>query len=263
MDLDRIYANGDVIPGAAEFPPRWQAQAAAFRASLGARARLDLPYGSGARQRFDLFLPEGTPKGLMVFVHGGWWVAFDKSTWSHLAAGAVARGWAVAMPSYTLAPEARIAAITREISAAVVAAAAEVAGPIVVTGHSAGGHLAARMACADVPLSAEVAARITRVVPISPLVELELLMPLATNTKLQIDAEEARRESPNRHIPRAGIALHVTVGAQERASFIFHARHLSEDWACDWSTIAGRHHFDVLDGLTQADDPLTRLVLGA
>lgn len=262
MDLDRIYANGDVIPGGADYPARWAAEAAAFRGQMGARARLDLPYGAGERQRFDLFLPEGTPKGLMVFVHGGWWLAFDKSTWSHLAAGAVARGWAVAMPSYTLAPEARISAITREIASAVVAAAAEVAGPIVVTGHSAGGHLSARMACADVALTAEVAARITRVVPISPLAELELLMPLAANQKLQIDAEEARRESPTRHLPRAGIALHVTVGADERAAFIFHARHLSEEWSCDWSLVPDTHHFNVLDGLCRADDPLTRLVLG-
>src|SRR3546814_5563195 len=49
-----------------------------------------------------------SPAGLAVFVHGGYWMAFDKSSWSHLAAGAVARGWAVALPSYTLCPEARI-----------------------------------------------------------------------------------------------------------------------------------------------------------
>jgi acetyl esterase/lipase len=52
-----------------------------------------------------------------VFVHGGYWLRFGRGDWSHLAAGPVARGWAVALPSYTLAPAARIAAITAEIGA--------------------------------------------------------------------------------------------------------------------------------------------------
>ena len=65
-----------------------------------------------------------TPAGLVVFVHGGYWRAFDRGDWSHLAAGPLARGWAVAMPGYVLAPEARIAAITAMIREAVAAAAA-------------------------------------------------------------------------------------------------------------------------------------------
>ena len=57
--------------------------AKAYRAKLAdaARAKLDLLYGDGERNRFDLFLPEQTPKGLVVFVHGGYWVRFDKSYW--------------------------------------------------------------------------------------------------------------------------------------------------------------------------------------
>ena len=49
---------------------------------------------------------------LVVFVHGGYWLRFHRDIWSHFAQGLTARGWAVAMPSYTLAPEARIAAMT-------------------------------------------------------------------------------------------------------------------------------------------------------
>ena len=54
------YANAPTIAGADGYPPRWAAAAAAFRAGLGARARCDLTYGAGARQRFDLLgLPIG------------------------------------------------------------------------------------------------------------------------------------------------------------------------------------------------------------
>jgi arylformamidase len=109
-DLSRAYVNADFIPDAAGFPPRWREAAAAFRARLGARARTGLRYGAGARQVFDLFLPEDTPRGLMVFIHGGYWMSFAPEDWSAFAAGALARGWACAMPGYTLAPDARIAA---------------------------------------------------------------------------------------------------------------------------------------------------------
>jgi acetyl esterase/lipase len=145
--MDQAYKNGAYIAGADAYPPRWMAAAQAFRDSLGARAVLDQPYGTGLRQSFDLFYPQGQPKGLLVFVHGGYWLAFGRETWSHLAAGALGQGWACAMPSYSLAPDARIAQMTDEVAQAIRAASVMVAGPVVVTGHSAGGHLAARMGC--------------------------------------------------------------------------------------------------------------------
>lgn len=251
---DRAYANGAFIPGADDYPPRWQAAAAAFRA--GARAELGLRYGPGDRHRFDLFRPDGVPRGLLVFVHGGYWMRFDRSDWSHLAAGAVARGWACAMPSYTLAPAARIFEITLEIVDAVTAAAARVDGPVVVTGHSAGGHLAARMAYAGIDLP-----RLARVVPISPLADLEPLTATTMNATLRIDAVEAIAESPARLPRRAEVAAHVWVGGQERPAFLWQARTLAEAWDCPWTVDPGRHHFDVIDALAIPDSPLTAACL--
>lgn len=249
-DLSRDYQNSAFIPGGDAYYARWQAQAAAFRAGLGARADLNIPYGPGPRQAFDLFHPEGTPKGLMVFVHGGYWLACGREDYSHLAAGALARGWACAMPSYTLAPKGRIAAMTQEVAQAVRAAAALVAGPVVVTGHSAGGHLSARMGCADLGLP------VARVVPISPLADLAPLMQTDMNADLRIDAAEAATESPARLALNPGAQAHIWVGGQERPVFLWHARTLSEEWSCPWTVDPGKHHFDVIDGLTDAGSPL-------
>ncbi len=251
-EADRAYANGAFIAGADGFVPKWRALAAAYRAQ--ARGELALAYGPGARQRFDLFLPEDRPRGLMVYLHGGYWMAFDRADWSHLAAGAVARGWACAVASYTLAPEARIAEMTREAAAAVREASARVPGPVVVTGHSAGGHLAARMACAGGP-------EVARVVPISPLADLRPLLATEMAATLRLDAAETAAESPALLRPRAGVQAHVWVGGQERPAFLWQARLLSEDWACPWTVEAGRHHFDVIDGLAEADSPLMRACL--
>ncbi len=105
-DWDDAYANGDHIADASSYPGMWAEQSARFRDTLLAtkRAELDIAYGTGDREKYDLFLPDRTPKGLVIFVHGGYWKAFDKSRWSHLANGAVAKGWQVCMPSYTLTP---------------------------------------------------------------------------------------------------------------------------------------------------------------
>ena len=258
-DLSRDYANGDFIAGAAEFPPRWEAAALALRHRLGPRARTGLRYGPRPRQVMDLLLPEGIPAGLLVFIHGGYWLAFDPSTWSHLAAGALARGWAVAIPGYTLAPQARLSQITDEVDSAITAAAAEVDGPIVITGHSAGGHLSARMACAD--RNPPWADRLTRVVPISPLADLHPLLQTAMNADLRIDEAEAQSESPALLAKRPGVACTVWVGGQERPSFLWQARLLSENWDCPWHVAPGKHHFDVIDDLTNPDSALMRALL--
>ncbi len=255
-DLSPDYANGAHIAGAADFPPTWERQAAAFRSALGVRAQVDLAYGPQERQRFDLFAPQGQARGLMVFVHGGYWLAFGRESWSHLAAGALARGWACAMPSYTLAPQARIGQITGEIAQAVTAASALVPGPVVVSGHSAGGHLAARMGCADLGL-----AGVRRVVPISPLSDLGPLRETAMNADLRIDEEEAARESPARMDLRDGCSAHVWVGGQERPAFLWQARLLSEHWTCGWSVAPGRHHFDVIDDLADPGSALMQACL--
>ncbi len=252
MNYDLAYANRPFIPDADAYPPRWTQEAAAFRAALGQRARTAIPYGPKPRNHLDLFLPEAAPQGLLVFIHGGYWLRFDRDIWSHLAAGALKRGWACAIPSYTLAPEARIGAMTREIASAVDVAASLVAGPVVVAGHSAGGHLSARMGCADVTLSTIV----KRVVPISPLADLEPIALTAMNADLRLDPEEIAAESPARLALRRGVEAHVWVGAQERPAFLWQARLLSEAWSCPWTPESGKRHFDVIDGLTDPASPL-------
>jgi arylformamidase len=245
---DLAYQNAAFIPDGDGYRARWLDQAAAFRAT--ARGEMDIAYGPAAANRMDLFWPDGTARGLMMFIHGGYWLAMGREYFSHLAAGALARGWACAMPSYTLAPDARIATMTAEVAQALRHARNLVAGPVVVTGHSAGGHLAARLACVGM-------AAPLRAVPISPLADLAPLMATTMNATLHIDDAEAAAESPAR-LPRdPATDVHVWVGGQERPAFLWHARTLAENWACPWTVAPGRHHFDVIDDLTLPDSALT------
>lgn len=254
---DAAFANAAHIPDGASYPARWTATAEAFRAV--ARAELGLPYGEGERERFDLFVPDGPPQGTVIFVHGGYWRAFGREVWSHLAAGPVARGWAVAMPSYDLCPAIRISGIAGQIAGAVTAVAERVEGPLVLTGHSAGGHLVARVGCADVDLP--VRNRIRRIVPISPVSDLRPLIETTMNGDLRLDAAEAEAESPVLHVAPP-VPVHVVVGALERPAFIEQAGMLARVWDAGLTVAADRHHFDVIAPLAEADSALTALVCG-
>lgn len=260
IDWEDAFANAVHIPGSDAYPDRWQSAAAAFRAT--ALGQTDITYSAGSRARLDLFLPDGTPRGLALFIHGGFWLAFDKSFWSHLAAGPLAYGWAVCLPSYTLAPDARIAQITAQVGQAVVHAAGLVDGPIRLSGHSAGGHLAARMLCGDSPLPANVATRIERVVSISSLSDLRPLQRHSMNQTLRLDPKEAAQESPALHRPLRGAAVTAWVGTAERPEFLRQSALLAEAWQIPLVADPGRHHFDVIDGLAEPSHPLCYCLAG-
>ena len=260
MELDDAYANGAHIEGAEEYPPRWAASAEDFRNSLHERAQLDIPYGEGERHRFDLFLPESAPKGVLIFVHGGYWMAFDKSSWSHLAVGALRQGWAVAMPSYDLCPEVRIADITQQIAQAVARIATEVPEvPISLAGHSAGGHLVARMLDPElIPLA--FGERLKVVVPISPLSDLLPLLRTSMNDKFKMDCDTAKAESPVEMRERYQTDVTVWVGAEERPAFLDQAQWLADAWHADHVIAFGKHHFNVVDPLADPESDLVRLL---
>lgn len=265
MDWDDAYANAAHIPGGRDYPARWAERAAAFRALVPPRT---LAYGPHPRERIDLFRPDGPPRGLVLFVHGGYWMAFDRSHWSHLAAGPLARGWAVAIPEYVLTPEVRIGAITVAIAKAIGEAASEIAGPIRLAGHSAGGHLVTRALCTDSALEASVARRIERTVSISGLHDLRPLLRTALNDSLNLDLEEARAESPALREPREGVRVITWVGSGERPEFRRQSALLANVWtglgaAIEARTAEDRHHFDVIRDLAEASAPLTEALCGA
>lgn len=267
-DWNDAYANGPNIPGGERWPAAWVQPAQAYRDELARSnlATLDISYGERPRNRFDVFRPEGTPKGLVVFVHGGFWKALDKSFWSHLARGSVESGFAVAMPSYTLCPEIRIADITREIGAAIAQAAAMIEGPILLTGHSAGGHLVTRMISATSPLPDAVSVRIKNTVSISGVHDLRPLVKTAMNADLRIDDAEAQTESPVLLRPVPDARLTCWVGSAERPEFVRQNALLANIWTglgAQTCTIEepGRHHFDVIGGLADRKHPLVRTLL--
>lgn len=266
QDWDDAFANMAHVPGSEALPALWTESAAAYRKS-SIKIDQNLPYGDHEREKFDIVWPDGTPRGLTVFIHGGYWMRLDKSFWTDFAEGARARGWAVCLPSYTLTPDATIGQITRQMGHALDAAAARVDGPIRLSGHSAGGHLSTRLICDDTPLKPETLARIEKTVSISGVHDLRPLLRTEMNETLRLDEAQAIAESPILRRPATSAPYTCWVGGGERPEFIRQSEIMASIWkgldANAKCVVDGEHHhFSVIEALKDANSPLTDALVG-
>ena len=115
--------------------------------SAVSRAPRTLAYGEDPSQFAELYLPSGTPRGVVVVIHGGFWkAAYDLSLGRPLAASLAERGWAAWNLEYRRVGNGGGAPATLDDVAAGIDARAEVpdldTSTVVTLGHSAGGHLA-------------------------------------------------------------------------------------------------------------------------
>jgi acetyl esterase/lipase len=103
-------------------------------------------YGPDPSQYGELTLPEGTPRGVVVVVHGGFWkAAYDASLGRPLAAALAAQGWAAWNLEYRRVGDGGGAPATfDDVSAGIdhLAGLGLDLTTVVTLGHSAGGHLA-------------------------------------------------------------------------------------------------------------------------
>ena len=272
IDWDDALDNIGHVPGADVTLKRWKRLAEDFRRSpeVAGSLETDLVYGPRPRNRVDIIRSASKSRGLVVFIHGGYWIRLGKEFFTHLAEGIRAAGFDVAVPGYTLAPEARISGITAEVATAVEFAARHGDGPVTLVGHSAGGHLATRMICDDSPLSARVRNRLARVVAISGLFDLRPLLLTEMNGVLNLDDREAREESPVFHRPvsdRPGREVVFWVGALERPEFLRQTQLIYEAWKplCDVVLVHRRHrdHFTVIEDLADPESALVHSITGA
>ena len=209
--LDAAYDNTTACPNVQEYRDRWWKVSEALRKAPPSKC--DLRYGERPRATLDYF-PGGKPNApLFVFIHGGYWQRNEKERFSFTALGPLAHGINVAVPGYTLAPEASLTDIVEEIRAALTWLAERAdrlgafdARKIFISGWSAGGHLTA--AVADHPA-------VRGGMPISGIFDLEPIALGVLNDNLQLSADEIERLSPLRNIPASTPPLLLFVGGNE------------------------------------------------
>jgi arylformamidase len=269
IDYESEYNNRARVPEHPQIFERWAKAAEQFRASH-ANAEIRVPYGRGAREYLDIFWPSARRDvPLILFVHGGYWRSLSPELFSHVAAGVNAQGFAMALAGYELCPRNSIGGIIEHVRSAAVFLWQRHRRRFVVSGHSAGGHLAACLVATEWKKRAP--GLPSDLVPaglsISGLFDLGPLVHTSMNADLRLDAGEAQRASPLEWpLPVGVLVFDSWVGAKESNEFLRQSRAITQAWgkqsiATRHIEVSGADHFTVVDPLTDPASPMTtRLV---
>jgi len=258
VDYEVEYNNRARVPEHPSLIADWAKDAAAYRER---HAPQSIPYGPGARNTVDFFA--GDDEGpIVVFVHGGYWQALDGTFFSHLAGGLNAHGVSVAIPTYDLCPGVTVDDIIREMRTAS-RELARLGRSLVISGHSAGGHLAACMLATDWPAfdASLPEDLVIAAYAISGLFDLGPLVETSINRALHLDHTTARAVSPLFWNPPARGSLDAVVGENESAEYFRQSRTIVERWdaagvATRLGTVPNANHFTAIAPLADPNSPM-------
>ena len=260
--LDLQYDNRNKVPGFdfATFLRECDDKSVAARAAH--RCQLDVPYGRSAAERLDIFYAPQPGAPVHVFFHGGYWRLLDKKDFSYIADGFVPHGVTVVVVNYALIPTVTMDELIAQCRRALHWVAAHIGehggdpARISISGHSAGGHIAAMMlASAGMPA-------LTHACAISGIFELEPIRLCFLNDTLRLQAGDVSRNSP-RWLPRlVWCPLTIAVGEHEGDEYLRQAREFGDAWRGEQDVprvhvLAGVDHFSAR---AQLGDPASRMI---
>jgi arylformamidase len=270
-NYDKEYNARAPVPNVMDFFARWAKDSEHARASQA--SYLDVPYGTHAMEKMDIFRSQGPSKALLMFIHGGYWRSLNKKDFSFVAPAFTKAGVTVAVPNYALCPAVTIEDIVRQMlqaSAWLHRNASNFGahpGRLYVSGHSAGGQLTAMMMAALWPqFAADLPRKIFQagfatsgVYDLRPLVHAPFV-----NVDLKLNGKSAARVSPALMPPATDAPLYCAVGSAEPKGFHDQNAILNKAWS---KVIAGEYacpgdnHFTILDKFSSAGTTLNRAVL--
>ncbi|MDO9501219.1 alpha/beta hydrolase [Falsiroseomonas sp.] len=224
--LDAAYDQRVWAPDMAEWLARYRADTAAARRALGPET---LSYGP---HLLDLYRAQGAPRGVHLHIHGGAWRAQSRDDSGFLAPALTAAGYAVAVPDFSLLPGRRLPDVVAELRDCVGWLRSR--GPIHLSGHSSGAHLAAVLATET---------EFASVTLVSGVYDLEPVLLSARRAYVTLDATEAAALSPLRHAARLRGRLRLAWGTAESPEFIRQSEAMATATAAEAFVLPGVNHF--------------------
>jgi arylformamidase len=269
LDLEAEYNNRKRVPEHADIQGRWAKASEAYRKE--AKLEVDLAYGNGQRNKYDLFKPASGAASapLVVYIHGGYWQRGDRKDNAFLAKELNARGVQVALPSYPLCPSVSIMQIVGELRQFMKAVWEKTKQRPVVVGHSAGGHLAAAMLATDWTKVPGVPADLVRsAYAISGVFDLEPLVPTSLNEALKLDAAKARDASPLFWpVPPKDRTFIAAAGGAESQEFIRQSLAIAAAWSkagvkAECVVVPDTNHFTIVEDLANPESAMLARIVG-
>jgi arylformamidase len=256
-ERDAAYDNNAAVKNSAALIAERNQASEALRASR--QSFLDLPYGDRERTKIDLYPAADKIAPCLVFLHGGYWQRNSREVFAMLVEGVAAHGWSVAIPGYSLAPDASLTRIVAEISQSLDwltqnGAAYGISGPVILSGWSAGAHLVAMTL--DHP-------RVAAGLAISGVYELAPIRDTGLNNALKLTDKEVAVLSPLR-LPVVHKRLDIAYGTAELPALVFDAIQLHEARVAAGAPgklcpIEGANHFSILAELRRPDGALVEI----
>ena len=253
-ERNAAYDNNAAVKNSAALIAERNQMSEALRAKR--RSFLDLPYADRERTKIDLYPADDAAAPCLVFLHGGYWQRNSREMFAMLVEGVAAHGWSVAIPGYSLAPEASLTEIVREISQSLdwLASNGEahgISGSVVLSGWSAGGHLVAM--ALDHP-------RVTAGLAISGVYDLAPIRDTGLNNALKLTDQEVGRLSPLR-LPAIHKRLDLAYGTAELPALVcdsirLHEARMAANAPGKLFPIEGADHFSILGELRRPDGVL-------
>ena len=260
VDYEVEYNNRARVPEHPSLFAGWAKDAAAYRERYPPRS---IAYGPGARNMIDFF-PGDDNGPIVVFIHGGYWQSLHGSSFSHLAGGLNAHGVSVAIPSYDLCPSVTVDDIIQQMRAAS-RELARLGRSLVISGHSAGGHLAACMLATDWPAfdASLPEDLVVAAYAISGLFDLGPLVETSINNAMHLNHTSARAASPLSWNVATRGCLDAVVGENESAEYFRQSKTIVDLWGAAGVTtrfgvVPDANHFTAIAPL---DDPESPMVL--
>lgn len=258
--LDSQYNNRLHVRGFADYLSRWELLSRETENKLPVIK--DIAYGNMQRETLDIF-PAALPGSkTLVFIHGGYWQMLDKRIF-HFVAGALhAYGVTTVLINYPLAPGASMDEIVVACREAITWIYRNISrfngdpGQLYVTGHSAGGHLAAMLLTTNWKLLNDDLPRglLKGSCMISGLFNLVPIQQSYLNQVLKMDLETANRNSPVRLEPKNFCPLIIAVGAAETQEFNDQSKELHAKWIdkgteIEYLQLPQLNHFSIIESI--------------
>lgn len=270
--LDAQYNTRLQVPEYAYHLTRWESLSRQTEQRLtGVK---DSSYGELPGEKLDIYPSAQPGSKTFVFLHGGYWQMLDKSMFQFMADAFHSYSVTTVVLNYPLAPEASFDQIVMSCRNAIkwlYHHLAEFNGDpdqIYLTGHSAGGHLAAMMMATDWPRfeGSLPANLISGVCTISGLFNLEPIYFSYVNKVIQMDIDTAKCNSPVRLEPFTNCPLIIAVGEAESEEFIDQSNEFYTCWKekgidSQAFQLSAQNHYSILETITDSQTTLHKALL--